>query len=289
MKSTRFVFMSILCGVLFSACNVFNKHEGYAHNSTHDYYFKLLAFSDTYKTAHPGDIVVASIDYSPVNDDTTLLSTSSEIAVNDDDSLCLALLLLDAHTGDSLSFIVDAKKFIFDFPLSDTLASYIDSLKELRLSVKVDAVLDSASFYEHKKELALWKQTKLDYEDFLIKQYIKKSKERYVHQKSGIYKRIIKKGKGKVPHYNDVVTISYQGSLLNGEVINHFTTLDFNYGAEMQVVDGISVALQTMSVGERAKIIVPSALAWGENGTSDGSIAPFTPIVFDIELKKIER
>ncbi|MCQ2607663.1 MAG: FKBP-type peptidyl-prolyl cis-trans isomerase [Bacteroidales bacterium] len=264
-----------------------SKHEGYKYNSKRNYYFKLLAFSDTYVTAHPSDVVVATVQFAPLTSDSLAISTENEVAVYDTDSLSLSQLLMDAHSGDSLAFIVPTKDFSFGF--SGNEADWLKGFEEIQLLVKVNAVLDSATFYEKKKELALWKQTKLDYETFMIQQYIKKSKEKYFLQKTGIYKRIIKQGNGEFPKKNDVVTITYQGSLLNGEIINHFTTLDFTMGAEMQVVDGISIALQTMQQGERAKIIVPSPMAWGEEGTSDGSIEPFTPIVFDLELKHIER
>ena len=40
-----------------------------------------------------------------------------------------------------------------------------------------------------------------------------------------------------------------------------------------------------MNVGERAIVIVPSEYAWGENGTSNNEIKPFTTVIFDIELR----
>ncbi len=281
-------FLLFFTIVLFCAsCSFLSKHEGYKYNSNHNYYFKLLSFSDTYKTAHPSDVVIASVQFAPLTSDSLAISTENEVVVYDTDSLCLSQLLLDAHSGDSLAFIVPTKEFVFGF--SGNEVEWLQSFEEIQLLVKVKAVLDSATFHQHKKELALWKQTKLDYEMFMIQQYIKKSNEKFVRQKNGIYKQIIKHGNGGFPKKNDVVTITYQGSLLNGEIINHFTTMDFVMGAEMQVVAGISAALQTMQQGERAKIIVPSSLAWGENGTSDGSIAPFTSVVFDLELKNIER
>ncbi|MCQ2605776.1 MAG: FKBP-type peptidyl-prolyl cis-trans isomerase [Bacteroidales bacterium] len=286
-RTIQLLFLVLTALLCCTACSFLSKHEGYKYNSKHNYYFKLLSFSDTYKTAHPSDIVIASVQFSPLTTDSLVVNTENEVVVFETDSLCLSQLLLDAHSGDSLAFIVPTKEFSLGFVGNE--ADWLRSFEEIQLLVKVNAVLDSATFYEHKKELALWKQTKLDYEIFMIQQYIKKSKEKFARLKNGIYKQVLKQGKGENPRKNDIVTITYQGSLLNGDIINHFTTMDFTMGTEMQVVEGISIVLQTMKLGERAKVIVPSPYAWGESGTSDGSIAPFTPIVFDLELKNIER
>jgi FKBP-type peptidyl-prolyl cis-trans isomerase len=187
-----------------------------------------------------------------------------------------------------MSFIVPTEKFACDAVFPEEFAA-MALAPELKLSVRVLSVLDSANFHEHKKELALWKKTKEEYEQYQIKQYLKKHRVKFVKLKSGIYKRILKQGRGKNPKFGDLIAITYQGSLLNGEIINHFTTLDFSYGTQMQVIEGIELAIKTMRKGERAQIIVPSKYAWGEEGASDGAIAPYSPIIFDIELKKITR
>ena len=42
-----------------------------------------------------------------------------------------------------------------------------------------------------------------------------------------------------------------------------------------------------MSEGEKALVILPSDLAFGETGSSTGIIPPFTSLLFEVELKKI--
>ena len=58
---------------------------------------------------------------------------------------------------------------------------------------------------------------------------------------------------------------------------------------KMQVIDGIELTLKTMKCGERARVVLRSDYAWGEYGTSDGSVAPYTPVVFDVELQKVSE
>ena len=285
---TKLLIICLLCEFMLQACNVLNnEHDGYAYNSRHNYYFKLLAFDDTYTTAHPGDIVTASITYSLVDSDSLLFETEREVVVRDEEKLGLPLLFVEAHSGDSLSFIVPTTDFVLD----TTLPKEFDTLMaapEMRLSVRIKSVVDSITYCEHQKALLLWKQTKADYEAYLIQQYLQQNKETFDYLKNGIYKRIIKKGTGANPSLNSHVTVTYQGSLLSGEIINHSITQDFLLGSEMQVIEGLVLVIQTMKEGERAQVIVPSSYAWGENGSSDGTVPPFSSIVFDIELKAID-
>ena len=288
MRITKSVCIICLCLATCISCSKAKKYDGYTYNKQYDYYYRLLAFEDSYKSAEIGDFVAATIQFSLVDSDTASFVANYEVQISNEDTLGLPMLLKGAHTGDSLSFIVPMESFAVEavFPEEFSALAFAE---ELKLSVLVTSVLDSTAYYLHKKETELWKQTKQDFEEYKISQYMKRHRVKFVHLKNGIYKRILKRGKGKLPKAKNVLTVTYQGSTLEGEIINHFTTLDFVYGSDWQVIKGIEMVLATMKQGERAQIIVPSKYAWGEQGTSNGSIAPYTPLIFDIELKNIKR
>jgi FKBP-type peptidyl-prolyl cis-trans isomerase FkpA len=42
-----------------------------------------------------------------------------------------------------------------------------------------------------------------------------------------------------------------------------------------------------MKPGGKAKIIIPSYLAYGERGSSTGTVPPFTPVVYQVHLIEI--
>jgi FKBP-type peptidyl-prolyl cis-trans isomerase FkpA len=44
-----------------------------------------------------------------------------------------------------------------------------------------------------------------------------------------------------------------------------------------------------MKEGERSLFIIPSKLAFGENGSSTGIIPPFTSVIFEVELIEVKK
>lgn len=282
--STKTIITSCLLSILlWNACSMQGKRDGYTYNKKFGYYYKLLAFSDTYVTAHPGDVVSVRLAFCDNDSDTLYDERTIDVVARDEQMLSLSQLLVNLHTGDSILYMIPKKNIVENSFIPDVF--WHDSASDVHFSLMVSAIVDSAVYADQKKERALWIQAKRDYETFLIQQYIKRTKEKFTQLRSGIYKRVIKQGRGNYLEIGDVTSISYQGSLLDGKIINHFTNLDFTFGAEYQVIKGIEIVLRTMKKGERSKIIVPSEFAWGELGSSDGSVPPYTPVVFDIELK----
>jgi FKBP-type peptidyl-prolyl cis-trans isomerase len=101
-----------------------------------------------------------------------------------------------------------------------------------------------------------------------------------------------KAGTGNVPHFGSNTTINYKGWFLNGGLFDDShasgTPFTFSYGAEGQVIPGIQRALSKMKAGGKAKIILPSGLAFGSYGSSSGIIPPHTPVVYEVELVSAE-
>jgi hypothetical protein len=65
-------------------------------------------------------------------------------------------------------------------------------------------------------------------------------------------------------------------------------TLEFIYGTPDQIIKGLNIVIGTLKKGEFSKIIVPSHLAFGEKGSSNQLVQPFTPLVYNITLIDIK-
>ena len=89
-------------------------------------------------------------------------------------------------------------------------------------------------------------------------------------------------GNGPKPGANGRVQVMYIGRLPDGTVFDQnsqpqWFSLD-------SVISGWRSALQNMPVGAKWRLVIPSSQAYGADGAGD-LIAPFTPLVFDVELR----
>jgi FKBP-type peptidyl-prolyl cis-trans isomerase FklB len=104
---------------------------------------------------------------------------------------------------------------------------------------------------------------------------------------SGLQYEIITEGSGAKPVASSTVRTHYHGTLIDGTVFD--SSYERGQPAEFPVngvIAGWTEALQMMSVGSKWRLTVPYELAYGENGAG-GSIAPFSTLVFDVELLDI--
>jgi FKBP-type peptidyl-prolyl cis-trans isomerase FklB len=89
-------------------------------------------------------------------------------------------------------------------------------------------------------------------------------------------------GTGAKAGPNGKVQVVYIGRLPDGSVFDQnsqpqWFSLD-------SVISGWRTALQHMPVGAKWRLVIPSAQAYGADGAGD-LIAPFTPLVFEVELR----
>lgn len=104
---------------------------------------------------------------------------------------------------------------------------------------------------------------------------------------SGLQYKILESGTGKNPSINDIVSVHYRGTLLDGTVFD--STYERDQPQEFpvnRVIPGWSEALKKMRVGDKWRIFIPPYLAYGENGYGP-KIQPNATLVFEMELLKI--
>jgi peptidylprolyl isomerase len=85
------------------------------------------------------------------------------------------------------------------------------------------------------------------------------------------------------------VKIAYSGSFLDGKPVDTGEQqLEFVYGTPDQLIEGLNIVIGSLKKEETIKIIVPSRLAFGESGSSNGSIPPYTPLVYNLKIIDIK-
>ena len=101
----------------------------------------------------------------------------------------------------------------------------------------------------------------------------------------------IEAGSGETPETGELVVVHYTGWLSEDGTkfdssLDRGTPFEFVLGLG-QVITGWDEGLGTMNVGGKRRLIIPSELAYGEDGSS--SIPPDSELTFDIELLEIKE
>jgi len=116
-----------------------------------------------------------------------------------------------------------------------------------------------------------------------------KTKPGVVTLTSGLQYKIITEGKGAKPGQNDVVTVHYAGTLIDGTEFDSSykrgQPTSFPVGA---VIPGWVEALQLMPVGSVWELYIPSQLAYGTRGAPP-IIGPNSVLIFKVELLDIKK
>jgi FKBP-type peptidyl-prolyl cis-trans isomerase len=101
---------------------------------------------------------------------------------------------------------------------------------------------------------------------------------------SGIIIRVITPGSGPNPTADDTVKVHYEGKLIDGTVFD--SSIKRGQPAEFPlkgVVPCWTEALQQMNKGEKAQVVCPSAVAYGDRGQPP-VIPPGSTLSFEVEL-----
>tara|TARA_R110000787_G_scaffold204931_1_gene315411 strand:- start:2219 stop:3148 length:930 start_codon:yes stop_codon:yes gene_type:complete len=112
----------------------------------------------------------------------------------------------------------------------------------------------------------------------------------YEETPSGLRYNILQKGDGKQATKGANVSVHYKGQLLDGTVFDSSykrkEPIDFPLGVG-QVIAGWDEGILLLKVGDKARFVIPSNLAYGERGAG-GVIPPDATLIFDVELMDVK-
>jgi FKBP-type peptidyl-prolyl cis-trans isomerase len=107
---------------------------------------------------------------------------------------------------------------------------------------------------------------------------------------SGLRYQIIQKGDGVKAEKGKNVSVHYKGQLTDGTVFDSSykrnQPIDFALGVG-QVIPGWDEGVQLLQVGDKARFVIPSDLAYGSRGAG-GVIPPNATLIFDVELMNVK-
>ena len=163
-------------------------------------------------------------------------------------------------------------------------AAFRDVYKDSKLKLEKEEAMTIVQQYMQARMEAKVTKMKGEGEAFLASN---KTKEGVVTTASGLQYKVNVSGKGKKPAASDKATVHYTGKLLDGTVFDSSVERGqpASFGVS-EVIPGWTEALQLMHEGDKWTLYIPYDLAYGERGAG-GQIPPYSALVFDVELIKV--
>ena len=160
-------------------------------------------------------------------------------------------------------------------------AGITDAVTDAKPQVEIDAYGPKVSELAQKRAASGADEAKKKGQEFADN--VAKEKDATKTASGGVI-RTIAAGAGATPAAEDVVKVHYEGKLVDGTVFD--SSIKRGQPAEFPlngVVPCWTEALQKMKKGEKAQVVCPSSVAYGERGAPP-DIPPGASLSFEIEL-----
>lgn len=276
----NYCFLAIGLVIVFAACNRKPPlyFDGFSRNNA-GLYYKVVTIGDGDYKINVWDDVNFTCTFKKQNDSVFFASSQEKLYFNPADSLNKAMFLahfMNLVRGDSVIYYIKTKTFFenyFQTPVPDYCKN--DSL--IRVEVGIKELVKEIKITE--KELKTIKNF-IKENDYEITTELP-NKIFILEHKQGVGTEIVAKGKQ--------VSVSYKGWFLNDSLFdNPLYPLQFSYGTPDQLLKGLNFVIKGMHKDEFIKIILPSYLAYGESGNTNGTVAPFTPLLYEVKITDIK-
>jgi FKBP-type peptidyl-prolyl cis-trans isomerase FkpA len=284
----RVIFIIIILLALYSCKS--RKYKGFRFIGE-DFYYSMIQIGDQNIKSKPGDFLTVNLRYKTM-EDSSFFQGIRKFRIKfptDKASIdhCFSLLC----PGDSMIFIFPARIF-FEVNLQRSLPAFFDSLDMMKMEVRLLSIQTSDEYEKQKKDFLDWAKDMKQKENAVLFTFLKDEKITIQPVSEGFYIIPVKAGSGRRVKPGDHIWIRYKGKFLNGKyfdgMLNSTSPVDFIYGTQMFLIEGLNQALAYLTEGEKVMVILPSSLAFGQEGSAGGIVPPFTSLIYELELVRIE-
>lgn len=223
-------------------------------------------------------------------------TTKTEASVQD--------IFFDLKLGDSIHFDISVSD-LFQKTWRRPVPSNLDSTSIVNFKVGVDAIMDQEAMQQwqasQQEKIA---NNQLQYDIKIIEKYLEQNDIVATKTESGLYYVITEESNGVKPQVGQTVSVNYAGYNLQGQYFDTsikeiaeekglyneqrepYGPIEFALGTR-RVIQGWDEGIALLGLGSKAKLIIPSVLAYGPQTRGPG-IAANENLVFDIELVEIK-
>lgn len=289
------IYLFLITLFLCFACSKPEMFNGYTRDSK-GFYYKLLSIGDGNESPKSDNVVVFEA-LMRTQSDSVFWDTKHDAAngmyvylnSSNEHGSCKDYFLKMVE-GDSVSFLLKPSVLFRDY--FDTIVpSFCKNDTLVKLDLRLIQIISKAE-YEALKKNARGQDEEEDTELEelqIIDCYLLQNYKYVKADANGIY--MLSKTSTNLEQVSGGkrIKVGFKGSFLDGRAVDtKEQVLEFIYGTPDQLITGLNIVIGTLKKGETTKIIVPSRLAFGELGSSNGAIPPYTPLVYDIKIIDIK-
>jgi len=209
-------------------------------------------------------------------------------------------IFLNLKKGDSIVINSTAEKIF-----GPNLPPFLTSEENVNINIGVVDVLEEQVFQDYFNDLANASQKEQTDKDIkLLEDYISENNLNATKTESGLFYVIEEEGDGPEVEQGNTVAVNYTGYVLDGTVFDTsieevarenntfmegrpYEPIEFQVGAG-RVIPGWDEGLQYLKKGSKAKLLIPSTLAYGDRQASE-VIKANSVLVFDVEVTDVKK
>lgn len=291
MKLIKSLFLVSIFAMVLASCD--NTHPGFK-KAENEIYYQIISQIDS--TSHikidSGKFWNLTMSYG--TPDSLLFDASqgnnegfdipfAEPVYPGDINEALALL----SKGDSAVFIIKADSFFLKTARSPEVPELFSENNDMYFWVKINDILSKEDIDERNR-LYIEERKAKELNDLTV--YLSGNYPDLEPTESGLFIVKEKTGRGRLPQEGDIMNFDFKVSTLNGpELYNSIEAgrpVDHEKGQRFDT-EGFLEGLNSMSVGDEVTLIVPSKLAFKEQGRQ-GMIEPYTTMVYWIRMNSVK-
>jgi FKBP-type peptidyl-prolyl cis-trans isomerase FkpA len=297
MRYVNSIFSAAAFVLLVSSCNSvdFKKTKGGMP-------YKLYPGKGN-KKVEPGNII--KINYSQKLNDSLLFATYDKGPVyipvnNESQPYDISEIIPTLKEGDSVYAVQMVDTFMVRTPGSlppqfkkgDKLITTIKILNVFKSpeEARADETKERQSAFKNDPKI----QGQLKKDDKVITEYLSKNNIKAEKVGSGTYVQIITPGNGPKIQDGKFVSLKYKGFTFGGKVFDTNMDTSFNHTEPLTMaigsgrsIPGFEEGLKALSQGTKARLFIPSGLAYGEASPSP-DIKANENLIFDIEVLEVK-
>ncbi len=299
-KTMRMATMLVAGAMMLAACN-----NGGFKDAGNGLSYKFEKQNKSAQQVQDGDVLVGEMT---VKFDTT--QTFSNVGHADrilqaDPAFFLYDALVLMHVGDKAVLAYEADS-LAKFLQPNQMPPYYEKGKGMKIyyEISLQDIVTKEELEEEQNNYIAEMKARQENEPEAIAAYVSENNITVKPNDKGVYVVIKKKGTGAKVAAGRTVAMNYTGRLLDGTMFDSSVESDAIQGGlqqpgrvyepltyvvgKMSLIPGWEESVMGQPAGTIMQVVMPSAQAYGPQGTRDGSIPPFSPLVFDIEIVSVK-